>query len=320
MHTIAITGATGFIGKHLVAELLRLGGFRIKLLTRAKNSETNSLIESGVIVVEGDLLNLESLNGFLEQDCTVINLVYLHDAGEQKNMEATNNLLHMCKSASVKRLIHCSTAAVVGRTPDNLVTENTVCQPVTEYGITKLKIETMILDTKDSFDTTILRPTAVFGIDGEPLKKLARDLITKRRLANYAKSCLFGKRRTNLVNIANVVAAIVFLIKRNENLRGETFIISDDDSENNNFVYTERLLMKALNVPDYRLPRLFVPPFFLTFLLACLGRNNINPMCNYSSNKLLGLGYQKACSFESSITEYANWYQSTIMMRQTSVL
>ncbi len=67
MHTIAITGATGFIGKHLVAELLRLGGFRIKLLTRAKNSLVNSLIESGVVVVEGDLLNLESLNGFLEK-------------------------------------------------------------------------------------------------------------------------------------------------------------------------------------------------------------------------------------------------------------
>lgn len=320
MHTIAITGATGFIGKHLVAELLRLGGFRIKLLTRAKNSLVNSLIESGVVVVEGDLLNLESLNGFLEKGCTVINLVYLHDAGEQKNIEATHNLLHMCEAAIVKRLIHCSTAAVVGRTPDNLITEKTPCQPVTEYGITKLKIETMILETKGSFDTAILRPTAVFGIGGEPLKKLAKDLVTKHRLVNYAKSCLFGKRRTNLVNIANVVAAIVFLIRRSENLRGGTFIISDDDSENNNFVYTERLLMKALNVPDYRLPRLFLPPFLLTFLLACLGRNNINPMCNYSSSKLLELGYQKACSFETSIIEYANWYQSTSMTRQAAVL
>lgn len=80
--TIAITGTSGFIGKHLVAELLRLGNFRIKLLSRNRNRDFNDLIGSGVQIeiTEGDLLEPTSLHGFLEQGCTVVNLVYLRDA------------------------------------------------------------------------------------------------------------------------------------------------------------------------------------------------------------------------------------------------
>ena len=49
------------------------------------------------------------------------------------------NLLEACKAADARQLIHCSTAAVVGRTPDSVVNENSPCCPVTNYGITKLK-------------------------------------------------------------------------------------------------------------------------------------------------------------------------------------
>ena len=321
MKTIAITGATGFIGKNLVAELLRLGGFQIKLLSRTKSGYLNELTESGVVIVEGDLLDLQSLNGFLEKDCTVINLVYLWNAGECGNIAAIRNLLKACKTSGVRRLIHCSSAAVSGRVSDNFINESTPCLPMTDYGIIKLKIEKVILEAaKDNFDVSIIRPTAVFGLGGKPLKKLAEDLRTKSWIINYLKSCLFGKRRMNLVNIANVVGAVVFLINRTENLHGETFIISDDDSQNNNFSYVERFLMQALYIPDYIFPRLPVPLNFLTLMLGCLGRNNINPLCNYSSDKILDLGYERACSFETGLADYADWYRSAYMTEHESVV
>jgi nucleoside-diphosphate-sugar epimerase len=94
--------------------------------------------------VKGDLREPESLRGFLEQGCTVVNLVYLRDVGEGENIAAITNLLEACKSANMRRLVHCSTADVVGRVLDNLVTESTPCRPVTEYGITKLKMENII--------------------------------------------------------------------------------------------------------------------------------------------------------------------------------
>ncbi len=310
MNLIAVTGASGYIGKHLVAELVRSGGYRVRVLSRSRRQDVG--FGSEVEIFEGDLCSSDSLQGFLEPDCTVVNLVYLWNAGEVANLAATNNLLEACRTANVRRLIHCSTAAVVGRVTGNLVTEKTPCRPVTEYGITKLKVESAILAAgRGNLDVAALRPTAVFGPGGEPLKKLASDLLAGNRLRNYLKSSLFGKRRMNLVHIANVVGAILFLIDRAESLAGEIFIVSDDDSSANNFAEVESALMRGLNIRDYGLPRLLMPLSLLAFILARLGRNNINPLCNYDPGKLSEMGFVRPVNFETGLAEYVTWYRSS---------
>lgn len=311
MKTIAITGASGYIGRHLVAELMRAGGWRIKVLSRTGQLDFDVANSASKLeVVKGDLQDKASLQGFFEAGCTVVNLVYLWKAGEAGNLAVTHNLLEACKAARIGRLIHCSTAAVVGRVPDNLITERTVCNPVTEYGITKLKIEEAVVSAaRGHFDAAILRPTSVFGPEGDPLKKLAADLVSGSRFKNYLKSCLFDKRRMNLVHVSNVVAAISFLINRAENLQGEVFIVSDDDSPINNFSDVEIRLMQQFDIPSYRF-RLPMPLGLLGFLLARLGRNNVNPRCDYAPDKLLGLGFKRPVSFEAGLAEYATWYHT----------
>jgi nucleoside-diphosphate-sugar epimerase len=318
MSTIAIVGASGYIGRHLVAELLRLGGGRIKVLSRSGQRDFDTGGSGGALeIINGDLQQAASLQGFLEADCTVINLVYLWGGGEPDNLRITRNLLDACKAARVGRLIHCSTAAVVGRVPDDRITENIACCPVTEYGITKLKIEQAVIDAaRGYYDAAILRPTSVFGPAGDPLKELAGDLTAGSRFRNYLKSCLFGKRRMNLVHVANVVAAILFLVQRTESLDGAVFIVSDDDSPANNFADVERFLMRGLRISDYSLPRLPIPLSVLGFLLARLGRNNVNPRCNYAPDKLLGLGLRRPVSFEAGLAEYASWYRSSYLDKQ----
>lgn len=309
MNCIAITGGSGFIGQNLVAGLLGRGGCRVKLLSRAKGAENSQ--HSAVETVEGDLLLPWSLSGFLEPGCTVINLAYLWGAGEAANLAAMGNLVAACKAAGAKRLIHVSTAAVVGRVNECLITETTPCRPVSEYGVTKLNVESLVRrEGGDSFGLAILRPTSVFGPGGEPLGKLAGELKGGSRLRNYLKSCLFHRRRMNLVHIANVVEAIIFLANHRGNFRGEVFIVSDDDSDANNFSDVESALMSGLGVSDYRLPRVPVPLGVLRLLLSILGRNNVNPRCNYSGEKLLRLGFRRLVSFESGLSDYISAYQS----------
>jgi nucleoside-diphosphate-sugar epimerase len=269
-------------------------------------------IDAFVEVFKGDLQQPESLYGFFEPNCTVINLVYLWGAGEMVNIQVAANLIKACKAAKVKRLIHCSTAAVVGRATDDLITENTPCRPVTEYGMTKLKVDQAIIGAGQGFfDVVILRPTSVFGPEGDPLKKLAGDIIRGSRLGNYLKSCLFGKRRMNLVPVANLVGAIIFMIQREENLGGGVFFVSNDDSSCNNFSDVEKFLMRAFNIGGYSLPRISMPLCVLTMLLKMMGRNNINPRCNYASNKLRNLGFESVVTFETALAEYAAWYRSS---------
>ena len=85
-----------------------------------------------------------------------MHLAYLQGGVERGNLAATANLLEACKDANIRRLIHCSTAAVLGRVPDNIITEETPCNPVSNYGVTKLKIEKAVVDAAvGSFDVAI---------------------------------------------------------------------------------------------------------------------------------------------------------------------
>lgn len=315
MSTIAVTGASGYIGKHLIAELARYGGNRIKILSRSKRQEIDTTeLGCKMEVSYGDLRAPETLRGFFEPDCTVVNLAYLGNSGQTENLAITSNLLAACRASKVGRLVHCSTADVTGRGRDSLVTENTPCHPVTEYGITKLKVEKAILDAASSYlEASILRPTAVFGAGSKNLNKLASDLVSGKRLRNYLKSCLFGRRRMNLVHIANVVAAIKLLIDPTKDVRGEVFIVSDDDSPSNNYLDVERFLMSEFNIPRYSVPRVPVPPSMLSLLLRSLGRDNINPRRVYAPDKLLGYGFKRPISFETGLEEYAAWYGSSFI-------
>lgn len=313
MRTVAITGASGFIGKHLVAQLLREGCCQVRVLSRDRQRDLQECrFGSEVEIFEGDLDDPHTLSNFLMPDCTVINLVYQWGAGEKRNRSCMRNLVDACKEAGVARLIHCSTAAVAGRVADDLIDEKTRCQPVTDYGVTKLKIEQDILDaSKNAFEAIVLRPTAVFGIGGEPIKKLAADLSGGSHWKNYLKSSLFGRRRMNLVHVANVVAAIVFLIHDTRRLEGEVFIVSDDDDPMNNFVDVEEFLMDALGVKRYNLPRLPLPLTVLKWLLLLLGRNNVNPRCDFDTGKLCRLGFKNPISLCEGLAEYAIWYRAT---------
>jgi nucleoside-diphosphate-sugar epimerase len=221
-----------------------------------------------------------------------------------------HNLLAACKDAKVSRLIHCSTADVAGRVQENLIDEQTQCLPITEYGKTKLKIEQAVFDfAKDHFDAVILRPTAVLGIDGEQLKKLTVDISSGNRWKNYLKSCLFGRRSMNLVPVANVVAAIVFLSRYAGRFEDEVFIVSDDDDPKNNFIDVEQFLMDALGVKKYRLPRLTLPLTLLKWLLMAMGRNNVNPRCGFDMSKLRKLGFKSPVSLSEGLAEYAAWHR-----------
>jgi len=253
----------------------------------------------------------DSLKGFLEPGCTVVHLAYLQGGGESENLAATANLLKACKDANIKRLIHCSTAAVVGRVSDNIVTEDTPCNPVSEYGITKLKIEKAIVNVASlGFDVGILRPTSVFGPEGGSLTKLIRNLTARKTLRNYLKSCLFNKRRMNLVHVGNVVAAVIFMIERQENFGGGIFIVSEDDNSKNNFADVEHFLMDQLRLTGYPVPTVSIPLYLLSILLQLLGRNNVNPLCNYDPHKLLDLGFTRPIGFEVGLKNYSDWYRA----------
>jgi len=205
-----------------------------------------------------------------------------------------------------------------GEVSDNVVTEETPCEPVNEYETTKLQIEDLIkAKAHGHFEVAILRPTAVFGPGSKNLLKLAGDLTAGSGFLNYLKSCLYGSRRMNLVYVDTVVSALLFLAFTAQEMNGDTFIISDDEYPINNYRDIETYLIKEFGCVDYPVPRIPLPPFLLSLMLKLAGRSNSNPNRVYQSEKIRRMGFQKKTTFETGLSSFADWYRrSCLLMEQ----
>ncbi len=314
-NTVAITGASGFVGKALITDLIKSDVYCINALRHSA-----PVSESSVPYVQdtwGDLLHANTLNGWPPPESTLVHLAYMWDVTAEANLKATANLLDACHRTGIKRLVHVSTAAVVGRADKSWIDESMVCHPVTEYGQTKLRIEQMMRDgaRQLGFDLVILRPTSVYGPEGMPLVKLCRDLRQSQWWINYLKACLFGRRAMNLVHLDNVIAAIRFLIDYPSNLDGATFIISDDYDVANNFMDVERTARDLLKVKAYPLPVVALPAGLLSLILRVLGRNIIDTTCRFKSDRLFSLGFHPQVSLENGLRDYFYWYRQAVLQQ-----
>ena len=158
-------------------------------------------------------------------------------------------------------------------------------------------------------EVVVLRPTAVFGPHGRNLIKQMRDLEQRPALLSYLHSCLQGTRRLNLVHVNNVVAALMFLLDARDNIGGQTFIISDDESPLNNHREVERRLREGLALSDYRVAPVSAPPWILSTALRLAGRTNANPNRLYDCSKIIARGLTKPVAFEEGLTDFVAWYR-----------
>jgi len=303
---IAITGAHGFIGARLVEKILARGDVLIRSLVRrpiANSRKYHNLTE-----IQGDLTKSETLSGFLLPGCSVINLAYGFNLTPAENKRAIENLIEICKKNRVKRFIHCSTVSVFGNQATRIVNEENICNPKTEYGITKLIIERMLQEgARGHFELINLRPTNVFGPGGAALSKLISDLTEGNVALNYLRSCLFNKRRFNLLSVETLIAAILFILDKGREVDRQTYIVSEDDESINNFAYIEKYLLHELCGKYYFLPPLRLPLIILKALLKVYRKEIFNPNIIYDSSKLRRIGFQAPRPLMSSLAEFVQW-------------
>ena len=163
---VIITGATGFVGKHLM-NFLNLTNYEYTLLTRNPDKLAGEFQRFSIVF--GDLNDLDSLKNAFSGHDILINLaaeVRNQDLLEQTNIAGTNNLVEALKSTEIKKVIHLSSVGVVGKVfsaKPFVVSESELPTPQNKYEETKLKSEEILLAQKESFELVVLRPTNVFG-------------------------------------------------------------------------------------------------------------------------------------------------------------
>jgi dihydroflavonol-4-reductase len=164
-----VTGATGFIGSHLV-ERLAAEGYDVRCLVRS-TSDVRRLRNLRVEITVGDFFDQDSLREALRDVRVVHHVAGVTKARRERdywrgNSEVTRQLLGATLkfAGSVDRFVHISTQAAVGPSYNGTpVNELTVPHPIDVYGKSKKEAEDACLEFSDKLPITIIRPGAVYG-------------------------------------------------------------------------------------------------------------------------------------------------------------
>lgn len=156
--TIAITGGTGFVGRHLVSELLARG-YAVRVLARDAEKAGSALPESDrVSVVLGGVFDVRAMDALMDGADACVHLIGIiretrnGQTFERMHVEAVEQTVASCARAGVKRFVHMSAIAA---DPEGSAA----------YQKTKFRGEQVL--QASSLDWTIFRPGLIHGPDGE---------------------------------------------------------------------------------------------------------------------------------------------------------
>lgn len=217
---VLLTGASGFIGYHLV-ELLYNEGFEIICLVR-KTSKVEQ-IKNKVKLVYGEVTIPSSLDEAVKGVDYII-----HAAGTVKaispkhyfdiNTQGTVNLFNavLKNNPNLKRFVYISSQAA-SKPSEIPISEDSESYPVTSYGKSKLEAEKFLEKNYHKLPITIIRPSAVYG----PYDK---EFLPVYKMVNSGIEILVkgGKTKLSMVYVKDLVKSI-FLAMLSEKTIGKKY-------------------------------------------------------------------------------------------------
>ena len=324
---ILITGATGFIGRHLLKALIEKD-HHCRCLVR-KSSSVDELFDNPLIeLFQGDVTKPETLKGVGKSVEVVYHLAAVgHVAAVcedeesckeyfKQNVEGTRSIVEACGRDSVKRFIHFSSTAAMGLIKRPVIDETVPCQPQTPYQKSKYESELAAFETGKKFgmEVIVLRPCMVYGPGGKgEFLKFCR-LIKKGIFPRIG----LGENLTPIVHISDLVQASAKALNRGQT--GEVYLIASNTSPPLSDIF--KTITGALKIKRvyYYVPLWFAycVAFFLERIAVLsdkppiVSRKNILSTITgrlfIISKAQQGLGYNPSLPLEQGVKETVNWF------------
>lgn len=290
MARILLTGGTGFIGRHL----------------------RRSLGPRSVLLLGRDMPLLEENEGWARVDLSQPFSPEVLDDGETlchmaysmsehaKNLVYNRNLIEAVNSCpNIEKVVLVSSLSVYSGTLLPVVDEESPCNPVGEYGETKLACERIWREgLREDCALIVLRPGAVVGPGGEGLVTLVRDALYRPAIGSVKRGILY-EHSVHYVAVDNVAAVLCFCLYDPRATLHDTYIISDDHyPENRSYAAVQDLVREISGRSP--LPRLPAPRLAVKVLGKVIGMN-LGLKRIFSSNRIHEAGFEDVVPLREEI-------------------
>lgn len=165
---ICVLGGTGFVGRHLVNQLVKQG-CRVRLLTRNRERYRDLLVWPGVEMIEANIHDAQVLHKYFEGCGAVINLAAIlnekrHGDFHIVHVDLPRKVIQACLAQGVKRLLHMSAL-------------NANVRGLSHYLRSKGEGEGLVHSAStQGLQITSFRPSVIFGPDDHLFNRFARIL------------------------------------------------------------------------------------------------------------------------------------------------
>lgn len=310
MTKILLTGATGFVGRRLLA-MLKERGHHCRAAVRRASSTVDVPAES---VVVGDIdADTDWLSAVKDRDAVVHLAARVHVMHDQVdnplaefrkiNLEGTCSLARAAAAAGVKRFVYISTIKVNGEaTRDRPFRADSIPAPSDPYAIAKWEAEKALQDIsrETGLEVVVIRPPLVYG---PGVKANFLNLI--RLVRKHIPLPLAGiKNKRTLVALDNLADLIVTCCVHPA-AAGHVFLAADDET-----VSTAELVTRIARAFGQRSPVFYFPPGIMARIAGLLGRQAVwqrlsgsLEVDNSAARQLLG--WQPVTTMDEELTRIA---------------
>jgi nucleoside-diphosphate-sugar epimerase len=325
-HHYLITGATGFVGGHLVDACLARGD-RVSAIVRP-NTDASAIETEGVAVFRGDFGDTALVQQALDTgaDVVVHCAAKVGDRGpisdyRPTNVDAFRRLMDACKGRPLHRFVHVSSLGVYEARHHHQTDESEPLPAAHMDSYTTTKVESDKLAQKyiRALPLTILRPGFVYGPrDKVVLPKLIRHM--SRKKVHYLGA---DQRAQNCIYIANFLDA-VFLAVDNPKAVGQIYNLTDGE-----FVSKKRFIEAVADGLGLKKSKQVLPSWLAALVVKFLKRQMTKSLAagkkpwltpaqfkfmqlnlDFSIDKAKReLGYSPRVSFDQAMKDTSAWYR-----------